>query len=173
MNREQFDELYAHFVGVEGGLLDRKRGEYTDGDDVLANFKATAEALGLSSEDVCAVLLLKHVQAIVIAARDKSTRLGFGDASREGFSQRIADARNYLVLLAALVGERPAASISGVPYPGGSTTATYTPPPPPPRAPCVHPAASFVMTAAGQRDGKIIAHGTCGICGEDVVMRAE
>jgi hypothetical protein len=102
MNVERFEGILGQFESEEHILLLGKRKEYAVNEDCLSNFKATALATSMSSEDVCVVL-----QAIAKAAHDPSTRLGFdGSGAKEGFSQRIADARNYLILLAALIGER-------------------------------------------------------------------
>ena len=107
MNVKRFEEILGQFESEEHILLLGKRKEYAVDEDCLSNFKATAKATSMSPEDVCVVLLMKHVQAIAKAAHDPSTRLGFGGSgAAEGFSQRIADARNYLILLAALIGER-------------------------------------------------------------------
>jgi hypothetical protein len=108
MDVETFEGILGQFESEEHILLLGKRKEYALSADCLSNFKATATATCMSPEDVCVVLLMKHVQAIAKAAHDPSTRLGFGGSgAREGFSQRVADARNYLILLAALIGERP------------------------------------------------------------------
>jgi hypothetical protein len=108
MDVETFEKLLTEFESEERALLIGKRKEYAVNSDCLSNFKATAMATSMSPEDVCVVLLMKHVQAIAKSAHDSSTRLGYGGTgAKEGFSQRIADARNYLILLAALIAERP------------------------------------------------------------------
>jgi len=92
---------------MERSLLLSKRAEYAVDEDCLSNFKVTAGQLGVPPEEVCLVFLMKHTQAIAKAAMDKSTRLDWGGSgAKEGFSQRISDARNYLILLAALIEER-------------------------------------------------------------------
>lgn len=107
MDRETFEELYKEFEDMERNLLLTKRKEYAVDEDCLSNFKVTAELLGVSPEEVCCVFLLKHVQSVAMAAKRSDTRLSWGGTgSVEGFSQRISDARNYLILLAALIKER-------------------------------------------------------------------
>jgi hypothetical protein len=106
MNAERFSIIYNDLESKERELIMRKRSEYAPDVDVLANFKQTAAILHIEPEDVCAVFMMKHVQAVVNGARNPETRLEFGDAQREGFAQRISDARNYLMLMAALVDER-------------------------------------------------------------------
>lgn len=107
MDREQFAKLYKEFENMESNLLINKRSEYAPDEDCLSNFKLTASQLGITPEEVCLVFLMKHTQAVAKAAMKPDTRLGWGGTgSIEGFSQRISDARNYLVLLAALIKER-------------------------------------------------------------------
>jgi hypothetical protein len=107
MNREDFSKLYSEFEGTECNLIGSKRSEYAPGEDCLSNFKDTAKQLGITPEEVCLVFLMKHTQAVAKAAMKPETRLGWGGTgSTEGFSQRISDARNYLILLAALIKER-------------------------------------------------------------------
>jgi hypothetical protein len=107
MDVEEFEKLYKDFEEHERSLLLTKRSEYAMNDDCLSNFKATAASCGMEPEEVCVVLMMKHMQAISKMARDKSVRLGWGgNGAIEGTSQRISDARNYLVLLAALIQER-------------------------------------------------------------------
>jgi hypothetical protein len=109
MNVEEFEKLYKDFEEHERSLLLTKRSEYAMSDDCLSNFKATAASAGMTPEEVCIVLMMKHVQAICKMGRDKSVRLGWGgNGAIEGASQRISDARNYLMLLAALIEERSA-----------------------------------------------------------------
>jgi hypothetical protein len=107
MDLKTFDNLYNMFEGAERDLLLTKRSEYAADVDVLINFKVTAKQLGMTPEAVCLVFMMKHIQAIAKAAMKPDTRLGWGGTgATEGFSQRISDARNYLILLAALIEER-------------------------------------------------------------------
>jgi hypothetical protein len=124
MDLKRFEEVYKDFEEHERALLISKRSEYAMNSDVLSNFKATALSCGMEPEEVCVVLMMKHTQAICKMARDKSVRLSWGgNGAIEGTSQRISDARNYLLLLAALIDEREprpyfGASTAGV---GGSS----------------------------------------------------
>jgi len=107
MDVKRFEEIYKDFEEHERSLLLSKRSEYAMNEDCLSNFKATAASCGMEPEEVCVVLMMKHVQAICKMARDKSVRLSWGgNGAIEGTNQRISDARNYLMLLAALIGER-------------------------------------------------------------------
>jgi len=107
MDVEEFERLYKDFEEHERSLLLSKRSEYAMNADCLSNFKATALSTGMQPEEVCVVLFMKHAQAICKMAREPSIRLGWGgNGAIEGTSQRISDARNYLILLAALIQER-------------------------------------------------------------------
>lgn len=107
MNRQHFDTLLGDFEKREQSLLGYKRSEYASEDgDVLVNFKENGEFLGMPPEEVCLTYLMKHIQAIRKGVCDPDTRLGWMNGDREGFSQRISDARNYLILLAACIDER-------------------------------------------------------------------
>lgn len=107
MNRQHFNTLLDDFEKKEQSLLGYKRSEYASEDgDVLVNFKENAEFLGMTPEEVCFTYLMKHIQAIRNGVYNPDKRLGWNEGDREGFSQRIADARNYLILLAACMSER-------------------------------------------------------------------
>jgi hypothetical protein len=107
MDKQSFENLYNMFEGAERSLLITKRSEYAADTDVLVNFKTTANQLGITPEEVCLVFMMKHIQAIAKAAMRPGTRLGWGGTgATEGFSQRVSDARNYLILLSAIIEER-------------------------------------------------------------------
>ena len=80
----------------------RAKEEYTvssinGNEDKLKNFKSIGERLGLSASMVCMVYLLKHVDSIrnyVLEGKE------FSDEPIEG---RMHDARNYFLLLGAII----------------------------------------------------------------------
>jgi len=108
MNVEAFDRIKKEFADHEDELLHFKRGEYAGIEDVLANFKDVSAFLGMIPRLYCMALFGKHMGAIIRAVRSKEPkriwcwRLPSGE---EGLKQRIADARNYLLLLAAIIDE--------------------------------------------------------------------
>jgi len=60
-------------------------------------------------EKVCMILLLKHIQSLSKAVSEDTTCICmwfWEHDGREGLKQRIADARNYLLLLAACLDEK-------------------------------------------------------------------
>ena len=87
----------------EHHLLVTKGNDYACNEDRLSNFKQLAEFLGLSPLQVWAVYTFKHILAISQYVRE-------GQVESEPIEERIADARNYLVLGLALIKERPTSS---------------------------------------------------------------
>ena len=89
---------------TEMSLMRAKGKEYTvsslNGDeDKLKNFKSIGERLGLSASMVCMVYLLKHVDSI------RNYVLEGKEFSNEPIEGRIHDARNYFLLLGAIIKE--------------------------------------------------------------------
>ena len=107
MTRDEFRRLAAEFLQKEEELLDTKRGEVAGDDDCLSNFRQVQEFLGLRRpEDVILVQLSKHLQGIVHAIQTQTYTWDWLDVrGGEGLKQRFADARNYLLLLAAAIEE--------------------------------------------------------------------
>lgn len=108
MNRSDFQKVVEEFQARESRLLDLKRAEYASEEgDVLRNFKTLSQMLGIDPSQVTATYLAKHVQAVlkqVVDERSFSWSWQRADGS-EGLKQRISDARNYLLLLAACIDE--------------------------------------------------------------------
>jgi len=104
MKLEKFKSLLNEFQERESSLLDVKRDEYASQDaDVLENFASLAQLLRRKPEQVAAVLLAKHIQSILKQVEEGSYTWDWEAARGEGFKQRISDARNYLILLAACI----------------------------------------------------------------------
>lgn len=101
MTPDQFENLRDEFLIHEARILDWKAGEYTANRDRLLNFKQVAELLNRRPAEVALAYLLKHVQSITLAVRTGHYAWAWETESGEGLKQRIADARNYLLLLAA------------------------------------------------------------------------
>ena len=79
-------------------LMRVKGEEYTVSDeDKLKNFKSIAERLDTTSSQVAMVYLLKHMDSI------RNYVLKGVEVSDESISGRIHDARNYLLLLHAII----------------------------------------------------------------------
>lgn len=108
MNQEEFKKLYTDMRVKEQDLLGFKRGEYTQGDeDVLINFKQVAAFMNITPEEVCLTYMMKHIQSITMAVK-RNPGIKFEwktETGEEGLAQRFSDARNYLLLLAALIDE--------------------------------------------------------------------
>ena len=88
------DKEYA----TEMKLMRVKGEEYTVSDeDKLKNFKSISDRLNLDTPIVVMVFLLKHMDSI------RNYVLNGVEASDESISGRIRDARNYLMLLHAIL----------------------------------------------------------------------
>ena len=88
------DKEYA----TEMELMRVKGEEYTVSDeDKLKNFKSIADRLSVDTSVVAMVYLLKHMDSI------RNYVLNGVEASDESISGRIRDARNYLMLLHAIL----------------------------------------------------------------------
>lgn len=87
---------------VEQTIINHKKTEYTTGkdEDRFQNFEEVAKLTGTSREDVALMYLLKHIQSIALAVRQRNFKwYWFDESCNEGLKQRFADARNYLLLL--------------------------------------------------------------------------
>ena len=105
MTKDRFEELREEFLEHEAGILEWKRGEYAPNDDRLQNFREVAALTGLRLSEVALIWLLKHIQSISLAVRNGKYTWTWETEGGEGLKQRIADARNYLLLLAACLEE--------------------------------------------------------------------
>ena len=80
-------------------LLQTKGTEYSRGEeDVNSNFKRLSEELGIESKQVLYIYLKKHLDAI-------SYYIKTNEVKSEPIEGRIADAINYLLILASLISE--------------------------------------------------------------------
>ena len=102
---ERFEALREEFLTHEARILDWKRDEYSPHEDRLLNFREVAEFLGRTPAEVALAYMLKHIQSIALAVRTGKYAWAWETEGGEGLKQRIADARNYLLLLAACLEE--------------------------------------------------------------------
>ena len=85
-------------VEKENMIMYSKGKEYTvSSEDKLKNFKSIGERLGLKPEQILLVYLLKHMDSIRNYVKTGT------EACEESISGRIRDARNYLLLLHAMI----------------------------------------------------------------------
>lgn len=94
MTHEEFERFKLDFNTSEDLILKKKGADYSTPEDRLANFKRLKHPLFCWQ-----VLFQKHVDAIHKFC-DK------GKLESEPIEERIKDARNYLLLLAALISDR-------------------------------------------------------------------
>lgn len=102
---ERFDNLVDEFIEKERAIMGWKAGEYSSNTDRLQNFREIALLLDCSIKDVALMYLLKHIQSISLAVRTGRYCWAWETEGGEGLKQRIADARNYLLLLGACIDE--------------------------------------------------------------------
>jgi predicted RND superfamily exporter protein len=98
MKVKDFFEWAEKEFSTEMELMRVKGEEYTVSDeDKLKNFKSIADRLETTPSEVAMVYLLKHMDSI------RNYVLNGVEASDESISGRIRDARNYLMLLHAII----------------------------------------------------------------------
>ena len=105
---ERFEALAAEIDERRGDIMLERRGEYSrPPDDVLRNFRVIAGfRRNRRPTDVCLEFLLKHIQSLTEAVDLQSYSWCWDKpGGGEGLKKRIADAINYLYLLAACIDE--------------------------------------------------------------------
>ena len=102
---ERFEQLVKEFKEQEGKIMSHKGNEYSPHEDRLLNFHQVAEFLGRTPAEVALAYLLKHIQSIALAVKTGKYTWAWETEGGEGLKQRIADARNYLLFLAACLEE--------------------------------------------------------------------
>lgn len=101
-----FEKLCQSLNDERRKILVQKRPEYTEGhEDVLKNFKQTAQELNLDPMQVAYVFFRKHVASIGQVCTKGVNK------SSEPFGSRISDAMNYLELIYALHHERQVSDV--------------------------------------------------------------
>ncbi len=114
MTDERWQQLLEEFRAAEASVLGDKRQDYAPGVDRLTNFRTVAAFAGMTMSQVAYTYLLKHIQAIGIATAGPITPEQWcltKPNGAEGLKQRVVDARNYLLLLAACIEEEAEAGL--------------------------------------------------------------
>lgn len=102
----RFECLVKEFGAEEAKILLHKRAEYSDQEDRLQNFHQQAAIQGVEPPAIALTYLLKHILSIAKAVNTGNQPWVWVTKHKtEGLKQRIADARNYLLLLAACLEE--------------------------------------------------------------------
>ncbi len=116
MKRHHFQDLLAQTCDDLSVISSKKGKEYAQNDDadgdVLANFKASGEDVGVLPITALYFALNKHFRSIQTYIKDK--QLGKEREYSEDIRGRIRDAQLYLVLLEALVIETEGRAITHV-----------------------------------------------------------
>lgn len=102
---EEFEDLVREFNEKEEELMSWKAKEYSTEVDRLQNFREVAFLEGRKMSQVSFSYLLKHMQSIALVVNNDRVKWYWENEGKEGTKQRIADARNYLILLAACLEE--------------------------------------------------------------------
>ena len=102
---ERFNELCEEFISKSQEVLAWKRGEYAAGVDRLENFRTVGDFLGKKPSVIALIYLLKHIQSIAVAVITGVFVWAWTKDGGEALKQRIVDAINYLLLLAACLDE--------------------------------------------------------------------
>lgn len=103
MQEKEFVELMDSMEKTEHDIMGVKGMEYTQGDlktDRLANFYRIAKEINCDPKLVCYIYLKKHLDSIACFVKNNQ------EYSEEKIDGRINDARNYLVLLNAIIQEQ-------------------------------------------------------------------
>lgn len=104
---EQFDVLLTEFQSKTVDLLKSKQKDYANKSDVLKNFREVAIATNTTPEQVAIIYMMKHIQALSnMSSRGDYVWDWVKPDGSEGAKQRVADAINYLYLLAAIMEDR-------------------------------------------------------------------
>jgi hypothetical protein len=99
MNPTDFEKLRTVLLQDAERLSERKGADYAEEADVLANFKNTAKALGITEHQAWAVHFCKHTSAVLSYCKK-------GNVASEPIRDRLIDVINYAVLLWALSEEK-------------------------------------------------------------------
>lgn len=103
MTNKEFINLRVHLHDHCTKLLARKKDEYSDGIDRLVQFKNVAAFRETSPADALAGMMIKHESSIhQMINFDAQLKASY---SLEQWLEKIADLRNYLDLLWAVVNE--------------------------------------------------------------------
>lgn len=103
MLERDFLELLSRMEDAEHSIMGTKGMEYTQGDlqsNRLANFYRLGNELDLDPKLVCWIYMKKHLDSILCFIKQGKE---YSDEKIEG---RIYDARNYLILLNAIIQEQ-------------------------------------------------------------------
>lgn len=102
---DKFNTLCKEFADRELEIMDWKNAEYARREDKLQNFREIAMFEGRPMSHIALSYLLKHVQAVKKQVQENSFSWAWETEGGEGLKQRIADIRNYMLLLAACIDE--------------------------------------------------------------------
>jgi len=100
MDEKEFLKMMNEMEEEEHSILGTKGMEYTQGDlrhDRLANFFRLGNELRIDPKIICWIYLKKHLDSIVCYIKEGK------EFSSETIKGRVNDARNYLLILYAII----------------------------------------------------------------------
>jgi hypothetical protein len=103
MEEKVFLQIMNRMEDNEHSIMGTKGVEYTQGDlktDRLANFNRIGKELNMDPKVVCYIYLKKHLDSIACYVKNGK------EYTEEKIEGRINDARNYLILLNAIIQEQ-------------------------------------------------------------------
>tara|TARA_R100000149_G_scaffold65444_1_gene39953 strand:- start:2412 stop:2738 length:327 start_codon:yes stop_codon:yes gene_type:complete len=101
MTQKEFDKVMKDLMELSQKIMKNKRPEYTnENEDVLQNFKNTAERLDVSEMRVWGVFFDKQIQSVFAHLKNANLK------KSEPIESRFADIINYCYLGLALFKER-------------------------------------------------------------------
>ena len=101
MTQDEFDRLVKELDTLSKDIMKGKRPEYTnENEDVLHNFKSTADRLNISSLKVWSIFFDKQLQSIFAHVNNANLK------KSESIESRFADVINYSYLGLSLFRER-------------------------------------------------------------------
>tara|TARA_A100001201_G_C4078803_1_gene198260 strand:- start:1258 stop:1584 length:327 start_codon:yes stop_codon:yes gene_type:complete len=101
MTQKEFNEVIKQLDKMSKSIMNDKRPEYTnENEDVLQNFKNTAERIDISDLKVWTVFFEKQIQSVLAHVKNANLK------KSEPIESRFADIINYCYLGLALFYER-------------------------------------------------------------------
>lgn len=107
------DGVVRDILAHSADLLLSKGQEYANDADRLGNFRRIGSTSGQSPEEVALTLLAKHIDSISQGVQKDVPFLWVTPEGKEGLKQRVSDALNYILLLAATLAARERARTEG------------------------------------------------------------
>lgn len=100
MTSTEFAEIVKQSITRTIKTMDKKRSEYSNEQDVFANFNKSAHYLGTDNVGAAWCFMVKHLTSL------QDICLARGDHSPELIREKLGDIHNYLWLIEAMLEEK-------------------------------------------------------------------